>query len=308
MTTIRIILILWLSGVVACGYFRPPQHQRPTRFSDDSTTDPTDWKLGKDWDRRPLEHPQTERRQVFQLYRTGMGAVGTGVYLGQINGKHLAMTAGHVYQQLKNCAEEVNFLLSLEDHMNYYTCTGWFMKLQQNDVFIFEFEGHSNPSDSFKPLRFSDSKLTTDMPLKIVVVDREQDDYKFSWSVDASEDCRLLAETPRIIKDPDHLNPTDIQSWSLPIGCDAHDGDSGAPVLDGNNQLLGIIWTGKYPKSENAKPLNELEGEDLWTEANYMIPIVKIVGELKELLESHTLAGNDKTQEIVQGIVDGQLK
>lgn len=285
----------------ACGVLTP-DHQGQS-FDNRFATDHSDYKIGENFDRVPVARPAVERRQVFQLYRTGMGPVGTGIYLGQVNGKHLAMTAGHVYHDLADCSEEVNFLLSLETELHYFACSGWSLKLKDNDVFLFEFSGDVNPSTLFKKVSLSTKTLSKHQPLKLLAIDRHHQDFVFQWSIDTSDDCQVLDSTPRLLKDPDNGNPTNTISWSIPIGCDAHDGDSGAPVFDGNDEVVGIIWTGQYPKEEFSAPMDQLSADEIWTKSNFMIPITKILDELKNLSKS----ADPETQAVLDGIVSGQL-
>ncbi len=285
----------------ACGVITS-DHQGQS-FDRRFTTDNEDFKIGENFDRVPIKRPAIERRQIFQLYRTGMGPVGTGIYLGQVNGKHLAMTAGHVYHDLKNCADEVNFLLSLEKEMHYFTCTGWSLRLTENDVFIFEFGGDINPNFLFKKIPLSKYPLVKYQPLKLLSIDRHHQDFVFQWSVDSSDDCQILDHRAKRLKDPDKGNPTNTTSWSLPIGCDAHDGDSGAPVVNGNDELVGIVWTGQYPKEKFSAPMNQLPLDEIWAKSNFMIPVTKIFEELQTL--SHE--GDEKTKVVVKEILNNHL-
>lgn len=126
----------------------------------------------------------------------------------------------------------------------------------------------------------------------------------FQWSTDTSEDCQVLDHEPRRLKDPDKGSPTNTVSWSIPIGCDAHDGDSGAPVFSVNNDLVGIIWTGQYPKEKFSVPMRDLSLDEIWKRANFMIPVSKVLEELQSQVDSK----DSETQKIINGIIQGHLR
>ena len=302
MKFLRLIISVSCLSLVACGVLTSDHQGRS--FDKRFSTDHEDFKIGENFDRVPIERPAIERRQVFQMYRTGMGPVGTGIYLGKIGDRHLAMTAGHVYHDMADCTEEVNFLLSLENEMHYFTCSGWSLNLSENDVFIFEFKGDVDPSILFQKVPFSRQPVTKHQPLKLLAIDRHHQDFVFQWSIDTSEDCQVLDANAQRLKDPDKGSPSNTISWSIPIGCDAHDGDSGAPVYNGNDELVGIVWTGQYPKEEFSAPLNQLSADEIWKKSNFMIPVTKIFEELQTM----TGPGDESTRAIVSGILNNQLQ
>ncbi len=66
---------------------------------------------------------------------------------------------------------------------------------------------------------------------------------------DINADCRFLYTGSRYITDPYPTNKeSPISSWSIPVGCDAKPGDSGAPVFNNKGKVLGILWDGKLTK------------------------------------------------------------
>lgn len=99
--------------------------------------------------------------------------------------------------------------------------------------------------------------------------------------------CRVFSSTNdfRFITDPDEFNPNKYKVWSFVLGCDVSWGDSGSPILDLNSgQLVGIIFTGKYPKNQsislNPQVMERLRSspqEIAWSNLNFGVPLVKIL-------------------------------
>ncbi|MGH1468882.1 MAG: hypothetical protein ACRBBP_08405 [Bdellovibrionales bacterium] len=249
------------------------------------------YQIGVEWNRRVLENVDVASRQVFQLYRSGMGAVGTGTYIGEIGGKHLVMTAAHTYKELSSCRNEVSFIAKSEKFDLYFYCSDWSFQLKDNDVLFFEIKSpDAGAFENLKPVAFSEKSLKAGDPLRMLTIERLMPDFNFNWFIDDSSDCVLLRENSRYLLDPD----TGVQekgdgsdrlaSWSLPIGCDGKHGDSGAPVFDEEFGLTGILWTGKYPKTEASGDIKFLSTRSVWSNFNYMVPISKISSELERVI------------------------
>ena len=67
-------------------------------------------------------------------------------------------------------------------------------------------------------------------------------------------DCVVYDETFKYISDADPVNPEEYNAWSFVHGCDSSHGDSGSPIVDrASGLVVGIIWTGKAPKSASAQ-------------------------------------------------------
>lgn len=264
----------------------PPPKAPLFSDADPLAEDPSAYQVGDTWNRHTMEDPKDFPYQVLQLYRTGMGAVGTGVYLGQFAGQHIVMTAAHVYPELQSCFNEVNFLVRYKSLRFYVTCSQWHYKFAQNDIMLFaittENEEHLN---LLKPVTFSTIHQSGEA-LRLVSIDND-DSYNFLWNIDDQKDCKLLSSREQLLEDPDcSEQSTSLRSWSLPIGCDGKHGDSGAPVYDQDLRLKGLLWTGKFPKlsASSAQLLQDFEAQsdNLWKEYNYMVPITSLEQEIDE--------------------------
>lgn len=85
------------------------------------------------------------------------------------------------------------------------------------------------------------------------------------------------------MSDPDELNTGRHQVWSFANGCDVSHGDSGSAMVDlQTGEVVGLIWTGKIPKSTRVQSSEYLEelienpNEDIWNELSYAVPAAKI--------------------------------
>ncbi len=108
-------------------------------------------------------------------------------------------------------------------------------------------------------------------------------------------DCFAFSDSAsfRLMADPDQWNPGSYRAWSFSLGCDVSHGDSGSAIVDRENgDVIGIIWTGRIPKSERAKSSQQLnqmffgQDEAIWQELSYAVPAEKIGEHLSRLLES----------------------
>jgi hypothetical protein len=109
--------------------------------------------------------------------------------------------------------------------------------------------------------------------------------------------------------DPDELNPGSYQAWSFANGCDVSHGDSGSAMVDRDSgDVVGIIWTGRIPKTpdiQDSKVLDDLlrtQSPRIWKELSYAVPAAKIREVLQRILnEDSTL--EPSTREAVEGLI-----
>ena len=100
--------------------------------------------------------------------------------------------------------------------------------------------------------------------------------------------------------DPDALNPGTYDAWSFANGCDVSHGDSGSAMVDRKTgKPIGLIWTGKIPKSpkvQQSQYLNEIlqkQSPEIWTELSYAVPAAKI----REVLQAASNDSNTDSQD-----------
>jgi hypothetical protein len=110
----------------------------------------------------------------------------------------------------------------------------------------------------------------------------------------ADSDCRVFSSTGdyRFMGDPDRINPGPYKTWSFAHGCDASHGDSGSAIVDrSSSEVLGIIWTGAFPKkseTQDSRILEEWIRENnevmIWSQLSYGVPADKMAQVLYEKL------------------------
>ena len=124
------------------------------------------------------------------------------------------------------------------------------------------------------------------------------------------DDCKVFSGENefRFMADPDDLNTGSYKAWSFANGCDISHGDSGSAMIDRESgDVVGIIWTGKIPKSnrvQNSQYLEQLisnPNEEIWKELSYAVPAQKIGQYLNDLLDSNELSRVNS--EIVSAII-----
>jgi hypothetical protein len=115
-------------------------------------------------------------------------------------------------------------------------------------------------------------------------------------------DCKVFSPTQdfRLMPDPDALNPGTYDAWSFANGCDVSHGDSGSAMVDRKTgRPVGLIWTGKIPKSpqvQSSRYLAELaagQSEEIWTELSYAVPASKIKEVLLSALSEGSVSPED---------------
>jgi len=266
------------------------------------------YQIGAEWNRAPVKNEDDYAGQIFQLYRAGMGAVGTGFYIGEFGGKHLVMTAAHTYKDLVSCEDEVSFIAKSEKFDLYFFCSGWSYQLKDNDILFIEIASDDEGAfEKLKAVKFSNREFSKGDQLRLLTIDRDMPEFSFHWSVDESVDCVLMSSLSRTLKDPDSVILQDgekkISSWSLPVGCDGMHGDSGSPVLNSESELVGVLWTGKHPKTSQVESIKNLSDKAIWSELNYIVPASKISEELHGIVSGQNYLSL-YTKTMLQNIAD----
>jgi hypothetical protein len=281
LTAISLVLLLVVLGCEK--HFRSPV----TRSVTDPSTKTTK-QLGDAWDRALIEKSGFENT-LFLGGSEFEGRVGQFVYLGTFQDQHLFMTVKHVVNESEDlCDRLVN--IKNADNKVILDCSPFILSLVESDVSIVAMKPRPHfQIESLVPVRLQKTVRKGD---RLQLLTRSHENSQI-YS-DTSPDCSLLSDNPQKISDPDASDESQISSWSLPVGCDAEHGDSGAPVLNHQNEVVGIIWTGKFPKalisSQSLKEVLKAQGPSLWTDFNYIVPVSKIVEEIEKKLANGELS------------------
>jgi hypothetical protein len=123
-------------------------------------------------------------------------------------------------------------------------------------------------------------------------------------------DCKVFSETGdfRKLADPDDFNPGPDKVWSFANACDVSHGDSGSAYVDHRTgDLIGLVWTGRIPKSPQVASSAYLDGmlaaksPDIWKELSYTVPAASIRDGLKAALSGPLSADAAATIKAVLG-------
>lgn len=257
------------------------------------------YRIGDEWGKKPVRNIDSLSPKIQRvLHATARVGGATGFYVGKFNGRHIVATNFHV------CEDE-------------WSCVG------SNARF-------TSLSRAFRIVKWLGSWNTVDLSLLVIAVDRDEDAellaanaIPFDWDAEFSRglelatagfgiadnpnrevmlnvdsDCKVFSDANefRLMADPDSLNPGPYRAWSFSNGCDVSHGDSGSAMVDrATGRPVGIIWTGKIPKSpkvQSSAYLNDLmanPAEDIWTELSYGVPAPKMREYLVQWLSQNTV-------------------
>ncbi len=252
------------------------------------------YQTGPTWNREKLILTTNLPFQILNMNRAYKGDVGVGVYLGEFKGKHIGMTAAHLYPDLTSCKDEVSFLIQDQEQFHYYPCDGWSFTLKDNDIMFFEISIQSADINLLSPVNVSKNPTSINQQLKLITFERNFEDQTVELYSDSSTECKTLSNEAKQIADPDISDDRMITSWSMAMGCDSRHGDSGAPVYNEVQQLVGLLWTGKYPKNQSSQSFSSLTETQLWEDYNYFVPVEKIKEELGKLMVSSQVKTSDQ--------------
>jgi len=293
------MLQLWTLILAFFFYFTPAQALLPkpkTGIGSAATFAGTDsYRLGDEWGKRPVTMDNlANATPAFRRAALATASVGGGTafYLGKFNGAHVVATNHHVMPNDSCSYRSARFrLLGVNA-----PCESFLGTWQEIDLTLFTVR--VAPSDEQKLLpvagnfRFHENvnggqKLltigfgTAGNPGGALMANQDSDCYVFS----PSGEYRLMA-------DPDQYNPGSYRAWSFALGCDCSHGDSGSAIVDrDSSQVVGIIWTGRIPKTPEMQSSARLSAifankqEAIWDQLTYAVPAIKIGQVLQRLTE-----------------------
>lgn len=276
------------------------------------------YQIGEEWGKRPVTNEDLQsdmffKRMAFATARVRGG--GTGFYLGEFNGRHIMATNHHVCPSAYDCAgrEAVRFpLLDITTAVDEFYGSWPEVDLALFSVKIYSKEKAPQLQAAASPFAFDDhlhrgQRLLTigfgvaDNPLRQLVANRDSDCIVFS----GDGEYRLMA-------DPDDLNPGDYKAWSFANGCDVSHGDSGSAMMDRDSgRVVGIIWTGRIPKSEKVQSSAYLQQllqnptEDIWKELSYGVPAVQMKLYLQKQIQEGRIEPNHV--ETLQSLLESSM-
>jgi hypothetical protein len=251
------------------------------------------YQLGDSWDRKPSPAFHTNHQTVVRgTVSTERGLISSNfIFMEKLSeSEGLFIATVHA---LPKCEEDGVVLYSKEKKLHGY-CSGVYAIVPETDAVLVSIEFfESKDLSALIPVEFAESYAGGE---RVRFFGIEQDLYipgYYPLVSDSHFDCLLLASTERRIVDPDTIHPVSAEAlWSLPITCDIQHGDSGGMVVNRSNQLVGVLWTGAYPKLSrwsSQELLNLMNANDLaqmeliWSQLNYIVPAQRILKARQQL-------------------------
>ncbi|PIP96512.1 MAG: hypothetical protein COW00_10205 [Bdellovibrio sp. CG12_big_fil_rev_8_21_14_0_65_39_13] len=266
------------------------------------------YRLGSSWDRIDLLS-QPQYLQDLQIRRAALATakiisafnIGTGFYLGNIDGEYLVATNYHVFANVLTCglttfAPLVKFTLAGVSGI----CKRIIVDLPDIDLIIFSLEKTAaieNGMRDILPLRFAfDTEISKGTPLLTIGHGRALNENLYP-RLEMSSDCRVLSPDSRykILSNPDPDDHLKLEVWSFATGCDLSPGDSGSAVINAKSgHVLGLFWASPSPKptvyqvSDYLRNIEVNESRDVWKNLSYAVPSVIIKDKLVDFIKDDT--------------------
>lgn len=270
------------------------------------------YRIGDEWGKKPVSNKDLEdvyfARMAKATAKVNRG--GTGFLLGLFDNKIVVATNHHVCPSVSACANTtVQFTLLGKTYRASEVFGSWpEIDLALLAINVPEAEAAALLQNA-SPFRFSTPIRTGDL---LVTIGYGQGSNPMGALVgNQDSDCKVFSRTDdfRLMADPDDLNPGPYKAWSFANGCDVSHGDSGsAMMLRETGDVVGIIWTGRIPKSAAAQSSATIDqwlnaqSEDIWKELSYAVPAAKMKEFFQKLLQDP--AAPASTVKVLQGMLN----
>ncbi|MBL7717162.1 MAG: trypsin-like peptidase domain-containing protein [Bdellovibrionales bacterium] len=267
-----------------------------------------EYQIGSKWGKAPITQTQYQSETaVFQraAAATAFLGGGTAFYIGLFDGKHVIATNHHVCPTLKSCVGKMARFSVLgkkqKVSMTFGTWPEIDLSLHAIDVLAAEAATFSAIAKNFSfdhelyrgQLLLTVGYGSASNPMGRIVANQDSD-------------CKVFSDRGefRFMADPDAIKPGTYKAWSFATGCDVSHGDSGSAMVDRQTgEVVGVIWTGKFPKLATVQNSSYLDAllvhptEEIWTELSYAVPAMKI----KEFLLNQI--GQTKMDPVTLGVL-----
>ena len=269
------------------------------------------YQVGSEWGKKVVE--DSDFIKVDTLEKIAKGTIklggGTAFYIGKYAGHHVIATNHHVCPSKWQCQfKTANFPL-LNKRFSVDRFIGTWSDIDAALLTITVKESDEAILAQYENKFAFDKTLSRGQKLLTVGFGIANNPNR-EIVVNYDDDCKVFSGENefRFMADPDDLNTGSYKAWSFANGCDISHGDSGSAMVDRESgDVVGIIWTGKIPKSnrvQNSQYLEQLisnPNEEIWKELSYAVPAQKIGQYLNDLLDSNELSRVNS--EIVSAII-----
>lgn len=263
-----------------------------------------EYQIGSTWGKRrvwrqdlPQKSAAYQRAAQATAYLT-LGSA-TGFYLGEFGGVSVVATNHHVCPSAKDCmGQGVQFrLLGIEAKTTHFLIT---IKSLDLTLLGVQFKSASEKAQLDRVAANLEFRRPVLQGQKLMTFGFGVANNPQNYLVgNSDQDCRVFSKTGDIRKmgDPDPHNPVEYSAWSFAHGCDISHGDSGSALVDERSgAVMGILWTGKFPKSQWAQNSQNLDlwlktsNEAIWKELNYGVPATAMLPILRQALTSSNVS------------------
>lgn len=271
----------------------------------------SDYQIGDEWGKIQVTEEVMNRSAAIR--RAAMATVkvggGTGFILGEFQGDVVIATNHHVCESASSwsCSSFSVPLLDVRVRRKAFLGTWPNIDLTLMTVSV---SGQDRQKMLDVAANFDfDAALTAGLPL-ITSGFGVAGNFNRSMMINFDSDCRVISQDGdfRLMADPDEKNPADYEAWSFANGCDVSHGDSGSAMVDATTgSPIGIIWTGRIPKtaaaqsSANILQWQEQKSEQVWRELSFAVPAAKIQEFLGDRLQDGSIPTEHRS--IIQAII-----
>lgn len=272
------------------------------------------YRIGDEWGKKKVtsetlktESPGFARMALATAY---LPVGGTGFYLGKFNGSHVVATNHHVCPKAFECVgDRADFRMLGKK----FKITKFFITIPDVDLTLLAIDiPESEEAEMSEVARnFSFNQDVYKGQELITMGFGVAGNARNYLMANQDSDCKVFSEAGeyRHMADPDDINPGTYNAWSFANGCDVSHGDSGSAMVDRRTgDIVGIIWTGKIPKSrlaqnsENLDRMLQTSAPEIWKELSYAVPATKI----KEYIRTYARSSkfDHQTREVFNALIE----
>ena len=274
----------------------------PLDFGLNDHVEVDDYRIGDEFGKHPAVLGESDEVALLDrtLKATAKVGGGTGFYLGKFGGEHVMATNYHVCQAAWSCSFRPVRFTAMNDRASFGR---WIGSWTDIDLALFTIRPDAELAQKLEGLGMNfdyNNALYPGQPLYTAGYGIAGNTAR-SLMVNYDLDCSVFSDSAefRFMADPDELNTGSYMAWSFANGCDVSHGDSGSAMVDRETgAVVGIIWTGKIPKSSIVKDstfltdvLESRNNDVIWTELSYSVPSKKIGEHLAHLISTGELSG-----------------
>lgn len=261
------------------------------------------YQLGDQWGKEAVTPDSLSKESaIFQraAKATTRYGGGTAFYLGKFNGQHMMATNNHVMGAMGCSGRKAEFVLLGKS----FPCEKSYGNWKEIDLALFSIRVSAEEEAALSGLgrNFAyDAAIYPGQEL-LTIGFGIANNQRRRMVANQDSDCKVFSGRNefRKLADPDRLNPGPDKVWSFANGCDISHGDSGSSYVDRKTgEVLGIVWTGRIPKSPqvgSSQYLSEMlrsRSEEIWVELSYTVPAASIRNVLSSFLASGSLAPDE---------------